>query len=117
MEKWVMSAKRADFQEIGKKFHIDPVTARLIRNRDVEGDAAIEEYLHGGLEKLHDPVLMRDMERAAELLNARIRMGKSIRIIGDYDIDGVMSTSILLQGVRDMGDRVDARITEPLRDG
>lgn len=117
MEKWVMSAKRADFQEIGKKFHIDPVTARLIRNRDVEGEAAIEEYLHGGLEKLHDPVLMRDMERAAELLNARIRMGKSIRIIGDYDIDGVMSTYILLQGLRDLGARVDARIPERIRDG
>ena len=69
MEKWVISAKRADFQEIGRKFHIDPVTARLIRNRDVEGDAAIREYLHGDLRQLHDPALMKDMERAAELLD------------------------------------------------
>ena len=117
MEKWVISAKRADFQEIGSKFHIDPVTARLIRNRDVEGDAAIREYLHGDLRQLHDPALMKDMERAAELLDARIRLGKPIRIIGDYDIDGVMSTYILLQGLRDLGARVDARIPERIRDG
>lgn len=117
MEKWVMSAKRANFQEIGERFHIDPVTARLIRNRDVEGDENIEIYLHGGLERLHDPAKMRDMERAAELLAARIRLGKPLRIIGDYDIDGVMSTYILLRGLRELGARADARIPERIRDG
>ena len=76
MEKWVVSAKKADFQKISQQFHIDPVTARLIRNREVEGEEAIREYLNGGLELLGDPFAMKDMQRGAELLEGRIRLGK-----------------------------------------
>ena len=90
MERWVVAAKRADFQAIAEKFRIDPVIARLIRNRDVVGDEQIREYLYGGLEELHDPMLMKDMGKAAEILEKKIREGKWIRIIGDYDIDGIM---------------------------
>ena len=88
-ERWVVSAKRADFQAIADRFGIDPVIARLIRNRDVTGEKEIEEYLFGDLEQLHDPLLMKDMERAADLIAEKIREKKPIRIIGDYDIDGV----------------------------
>ena len=92
MEKWVVAAKRADFGAIAKKFGIDQVTARLIRNRDIIGDAAIEEYLNGSLLNLHSAHLMKDCEKAVELLTDRIDAQKKIRIIGDYDIDGVCAT-------------------------
>ena len=117
MERWVVAAKRADFQAIAEKFRIDPVIARLIRNRDVVGDEQIREYLYGGLEELHDPMLMKDMGKAVEILEKKIREGKWIRIIGDYDIDGIMSTYILLTGLRRLGAKVDIRIPDRIVDG
>ncbi len=117
MERWVVAAKRADFQAIAEKFGIDPVIARLIRNRDVVGDEQIREYLSGGLEDLHDPMLMKDMGKAAEILEKKIREGKWIRIIGDYDIDGIMSTYILLTGLRRLGAKADIRIPDRIVDG
>ena len=93
MEKWVVMAKKADFQEIGKKFGIDPVIARLIRNRDVEGMDDIRSYLYGTLDDIPSPWLLKDMKKAAEILSAKIDSGAKIRIIGDYDIDGVTSRS------------------------
>ncbi|MDD3278096.1 MAG: single-stranded-DNA-specific exonuclease RecJ [Lachnospiraceae bacterium] len=117
MERWVVLNKKSNFQEIGRKFGIDPVIARLIRNRDVIGEEAIEEYLHGGIQQLHDPMKLKDMQVALELLDTYIRQGKHIRIIGDYDIDGVMSTYILLQGLQQVGARVDTRIPNRITDG
>ena len=100
MEKWMVYAKKADFQEIGRKFGIDPVIARLIRNRDVDGDEAIQSYLHGTLEELPSPWFMKDMDKAVEILRMKIAENKKIRIIGDYDIDGVTATCILLKGLK-----------------
>ncbi|MDO4338162.1 MAG: single-stranded-DNA-specific exonuclease RecJ [Eubacteriales bacterium] len=117
MEKWVVTAKRADFQEIGKKFGIDPVIARLIRNRDVTGDEEIREYLYGAVEELPSPWLLKDMEKAVDLLSEKIRQKKSIRIIGDYDIDGVTSTYILLTGLKRLGASVDTYIPDRVSDG
>lgn len=117
MERWVVTAKRADFQEIGKRFHIDPVTARVIRNRDVTEQEAIEQYLHGGLEDLNDPWLMKDMKKAADMIVLAMKEKKKIRIIGDYDIDGVMSTYILLTGLSRIGAVVDTYIPDRVQDG
>ena len=117
MERWVVSAKKADFHGIAQEFQIDPVIVRLIRNRDVVGEKQIREYLFGGLEDLHDPLLMKDMEKAVGILERKIREGKQIRIIGDYDIDGVMSTYILLTGLRELGAKVDIRIPDRIADG
>lgn len=105
MEKWVVAAKREDFNGIGKKFGIDPVVARLIRNRDVIGDDAIDKYLNGKVSMLYDPFLMKDMERGIAILWKKIQEKKKIRIIGDYDIDGICATYILLQGLK----KFDAR--------
>ena len=99
MEKWVVAAKRADFAQIAAKFGIDPVTARLIRNRDVVGDEAIRLYLYGGLEQLHNPHLLKGTDEAAALIKRKIQEKKKIRIIGDYDIDGVNATYILYKGL------------------
>lgn len=116
-EKWVVMAKRDDFAGIAAKFGIDPVIARVIRNRDIVGDEAIETYLHGGLEKLEDPFLLKDMDRAVRILRAKLREGKKIRIIGDYDIDGIMASYILKRGFRALGAEADIRIPDRVRDG
>ena len=117
MEKWMITAKRADFQAIAQQFGIDQVTARLIRNRDVVGDEAIHEYLHGTREQMHSPWLMKDMEKTVDILTEKIRAGSRIRIIGDYDIDGVMSTYILLKSLEGLGADVDHVIPNRITDG
>lgn len=117
MEKWFVAAKRADFQGIAGKFHIDQVIARIIRNRDVVGDEAIEEYLNGTLKQLHSPDLLDGCRDAALLLKEKIEQGKKIRIIGDYDIDGVNATYILYRGLRKLGAQVDYEIPDRMKDG
>ncbi len=117
MERWVVINKKADFKGIGRRFGIDQVTARIIRNRDVVGDEAVEEFLHGGQESLHDPRQMKDALHLVEVLQSKIAEKKHIRIIGDYDIDGVMSTYILLTALQECGANVSARIPDRVKDG
>lgn len=117
MERWVVSAKRADFQRIASDFQIDQVTARLIRNRGIEGDAAIREYLYGDLSDLADPHLLKDCDKAVEILREKIRGQRRIRIIGDYDIDGVNATYILYRGISRCGGNVDFEIPDRMKDG
>ena len=117
MEKWVVTAKGADFQAIGEKFHIDPVIARLIRNRDVTDESKIREYLTGTIEDLPSPWLMKDMRKAVDILKEKISAQAKIRIIGDYDIDGVTSTYVLLKGLTRIGGKVDTYIPDRVADG
>lgn len=117
MAKWMVAAKKADFNKIAEKYHITPVLARVMRNRDVVGDAEIERFLHGGLEDLHDPFLMKDMELAAEILLQKIQERKPLRIIGDYDVDGICATYILLSGIRGLSGNVDTVIPHRMKDG
>ncbi len=116
-EKWIVSAKKADFQGIGAHFGIDPVVARLIRNRNLTELSDIEVYLHGGAEALHSPYLLKDAKKAADILLESIRQQKKIRIIGDYDVDGVQSTYILLVALLRLGAQVDAAIPDRILDG
>lgn len=115
--KWMLHAKKADFNEIGMRFHISPVTARIIRNRDVVGEEAIGRYLFGSVEQMYDPRLLPDMERAVEILEGKIAAGARIRIVGDYDIDGVCSTYILYRGLKRLGAAVDYEIPDRVKDG
>ena len=117
MEKWMVAAKRADFKEIGERFGIDQVTARIIRNRDVIGEEAIEKYLHGSRKDFYSPWLLKDMEKAVAILQEKITNKNKIRIIGDYDIDGVMSTYILLVSLRGLGADADMVIPNRIMDG
>ncbi len=117
MAKWMMAAKKAEFDKIAEKYHITPVLARIMRNRDITGDEEIERFLHGDLNDLHDSFLMKDMEKAADIIMEKIREGKSIRIIGDYDVDGICSTYILCTGIRELGGRVDTAIPHRIKDG
>lgn len=116
-EKWFVAAKRADFQKISEQFGIDPVVARIIRNRDVIGEKEIEEYLHGDLRALHDPAGLKGCTQAAGLLLKKIQDGKKIRIIGDYDIDGVNATFILFTAIKKCKGRVDYEIPDRMKDG
>lgn len=117
MERWVVAAKRADFAAIGKEFGIDPVIARLIRNRDVQDKEEIRRYLHGTVEELASPHLMKDVDKAVEILRNKIKEKKQIRIIGDYDIDGVVSTFILIKGLKRVGAYADTYIPDRVADG
>ena len=117
MEKWVVAAKRADFKKIAEMFDIDQVTARLIRNRDIVGMEQIEKYLRGTRKDLYAPWLLKDMKLMVQILQEKIRQNAFIRIIGDYDIDGVMATYILFRGLSGLGANVDYVIPDRIEDG
>ena len=117
MEKWFVAMKKADFNGIAEKYQISPIIARLMRNRDVVGDDAIDFYLNGTVEDLYDGLLMKDMDRAVDILKEKIEEEKKIRVIGDYDIDGVNATYILQQGLAGLGADVDTDIPDRIKDG
>ena len=117
MEKWFVTMKKADFNGIAARYHISPILARLIRNRDVVEDAQIEKYLNGTLSDLHDGMQMKDMDRAVEILREKIGKHARIRVIGDYDIDGVNASYILQDGLSGLGADVDTDIPDRIRDG
>lgn len=126
MEKWFVETKKADFERIGEKFHISPIVARLLRNRDIETDEEIEFFLHGTRQDLYDPFLLKDMDKAVETMLSYLAKGKRIRIIGDYDIDGVCSSYILQKGIafvmqfvfeQDPGALLSVRIPHRISDG
>lgn len=116
-EKWVVSAKKADFQAIGQHFGIDPVLARIMRNRGLTDLQEMNLYLHGTRADLNDPHLLKDADLAAEILREKIKEKKRIRIIGDYDIDGIQSTYILYCALRRLGADADFVIPDRILDG
>ena len=116
-EQWYVTMKKADFGAIAERFGIDPVTARIIRNREIIGEDAIAAYLSCSREQLHDPHLLKDVDKGAEILAEKITQGKKIRVIGDYDIDGVNASYILLTGIRACGGKADHVIPDRVHDG
>ena len=116
-ENWTVWAKKADFQEIGKKYGIDQVTARIMRNRDIITDEEINNYLNGTMDMLPSPYLLKDVKKAAGILAEKIKSGKKICIIGDYDIDGVQSSYILWEGIENLGGKVYVTIPDRIKDG
>lgn len=117
MKKWFVYNKKADFKAIAEKHHIDQVTARILRNREINSDAQIEQYLHGSLEMLHSPLLLPDAIRCMNHLNRAIKEGQHIRIVGDYDVDGVCATYIFYTGLQRLGAQVDYVLPDRIRDG
>lgn len=97
-ELWMVQTKRADFSGLAMRLGVSPVAVRVMRNRGLTEEAEMRKYLYGTLDDLYDPRLMKGMEQAAELIVRKLKEGKHVRIIGDYDIDGVCSTYILLKG-------------------
>lgn len=117
MENWLVINKKADFNALSKKFGISPITARLIRNREVLTEEAFEHYLSGDIRHLNDPHLLKDVDRLCAILKEKIEQKKKIQIIGDYDIDGVMATYILYEGITRAGGRVSTQIPHRMTDG
>lgn len=115
--RWMVYGKKADFNALAQRFSISPVTARIIRNRDVQGEAEMERYLHGTLEDLYDPHRLKDLDLAVQILRGKVLEEKRIRVVGDYDIDGVCSTYLLCKGLERCGAQVDYQIPERIRDG
>lgn len=115
--KWMVYGKKADFNQIAEEFHISPVTARVMRNRDVCGEEAIRKYLYGTKEDFYSPMFLKDVEKAADILSEKTKEGRKIRIVGDYDIDGVCSTYLLLEALQRVGARVDYEIPDRIKDG
>ena len=117
MERWVLIRKGADFEGIGRRFHISPRMASLIRNREVIGDEAVDRYLNGTIADLYDGMLMKGMDKALDILREKIADGCKIRVIGDYDIDGINAAYILLEGIEALGGNVDSDIPDRIKDG
>lgn len=117
MKKWFIYNKKADFKAVAAAHHIDQVTARILRNREINSDAQIEQYLHGSLEELHSPLLLPDAIRCMNHLNRAIQEDRHIRIVGDYDVDGVCATYILYTGLQRLGAQVDYVLPDRIRDG
>ena len=114
---WTVMMKKADFYGIAERFGISPVMARLLRNRNLITDEEIKEYLTGDLSGLHDPYLMAGMEKAVDVILDKIDLGEKIRVICDYDIDGVNATYILVKGLRSLEADVDWDIPDRMKDG
>ena len=117
MKKWVLRAKKADFDAIAGRFNISPITARLIRNRDIVGDDEIDYFLNATLQDLYDPFLLKGVDEACDILIDAISNNKSIRVVGDYDIDGVCASTILMRGIGAAGGNVSYRLPHRIRDG
>ena len=117
MERWVLLRKGADFEAIGKKYHISPRLACLIRNRDIIGEEEIHQYLNGTITDLYDGMLMKDMDKALDILREKIAGQQKLRVIGDYDIDGINASYILLEGLERLGADVDCDIPNRITDG
>ena len=116
-EKWIVHSKRADFNAMGEKFNISPVTARIIRNRDIITEEEINKYLNGSLEELYSPWLFKDMDKAVDILIEKIKQDAKIRVVGDYDIDGVCAGNILVKGIELLGARVTFAVPDRITDG
>lgn len=114
---WKVFSKKADFVDIGRTFGIDMVTSRIIRNRDIVGDNDIKRFLRADMEDMYDPFLMKGMKESVSILRDKIKAGKKIRIIGDYDIDGVCSTTILMNILTDIGANVSYDVPDRMKDG
>jgi single-stranded-DNA-specific exonuclease len=117
MQQWYVSAKKADFKGIGERFGIDQVVARLIRNRGIVGNENIREFLEGGLSDIPDVRQLKDIEKLVKILIKKIEEGAKIRIIGDYDADGVMSSHILSTALKRVGANADVVIPHRIHDG
>ncbi|MDD3660877.1 MAG: DHH family phosphoesterase, partial [Lachnospiraceae bacterium] len=117
MAKWLVYSKRADFDAVANEFSISPMLARIIRNRELIEYDEIRKFLNGSMEDLYSPYLLKDMENAVALIHKKIKENQRIRVIGDYDVDGICSSYILKTGLSACGAQIDVAIPHRIRDG
>lgn len=117
MSKWILQRKAADYKGLSDKLKVDPVIVRLMVNRGLLTYEEMEEYLHPTLDNFPDPHLFADMDEACGLLMDAIDEGVKIRVVGDYDVDGIMSTYILTSAIKEVGGDVDYAVPHRMVDG
>lgn len=117
MKKWVVTAKKADFDAIGRQFNISPILARIIRNRDIVSGEDIAKFINGTMDDSNDPYGLKDIELGVELTISMIRSGGKIRIIGDYDVDGVCATYILYRTISIFTEQISYQLPDRIHDG
>lgn len=117
MAKWMLYNKRADFVSIAQKFHIDPLIAKVLRNKDLTTDEQLNRYLNGGINDLYDPHLMKDMDKGVSVIIEKINHKKKIRVVNDYNVDGVASGHILYSALKRCGTDVSIRVPDRIKDG
>ncbi|HHV11714.1 MAG TPA: single-stranded-DNA-specific exonuclease RecJ [Clostridiales bacterium] len=117
MENWVLKNRKADFQMIMQQCGVSEVIARCLVNKGFEKPEEMERFLHPGLEQLREPLLMKDLQKACDILKDKLAKGRRIRIIGDYDVDGVVATYVLYRTFTELGARVDYEIPDRIKDG
>ena len=117
MERWVVKNKKADFNRIMEKYHVSEILARLMVNRGHETDEDIAKYLSMDLKSLYEPDSMKDLLKAVDIIEQKVKEKQLIRIVGDYDVDGVVSTYVLFKALRRVGAVVDYEIPDRIKDG
>ena len=117
MEQWQLYCKKADFADLGRKFNISPMLARIIRNRGMVSEEEFRRYLHADINDLYDPFLLKGMDAGVWFLHDAVQKGKRIRIIGDYDVDGICASLILKKFIDSLGAEVDVRLPDRMSEG
>lgn len=117
MEKWFIKNKKADYKNISSKFKISEFLAKLLVNRGITDYITIEKFLNPSLDKLYNPSLMKDLDKAANIIKDKIDKQKPIRIVGDFDVDGVISIYILYTAIKRCGGIVDYVIPDRINEG
>ena len=107
MAKWLVYSKRADFEKIAETFSISPMMARILRNRDLVSEEEIRRFLTGTVDDLYPTALLKDLQESVLCIQEKIRQKKKIRIIGDYDVDGITSITVLKSFLEERGRETD----------
>jgi single-stranded-DNA-specific exonuclease len=116
-EKWFVKNIKADYKQISRKYAITELVSRLIINRNITNDEMIKSYINPDFDKLHNPKEMKDLQKAVDIIVEKIALNKKIRIVGDYDVDGVISIYILYTALKRCGANIDYEIPDRIKDG
>lgn len=117
MAEWKLKTRKSGYKQVSEEHQISWQTAILLLNRQIEEYDDIENFLHADIRALHDPHELQDMDKAAAIMKECIERGDNIRVIGDYDVDGICSSYILYEGIRKCGGHVDVRLPHRVEDG
>lgn len=116
--KWIYkNLKNPEFQTLAEQFNVHPAIIKILADRGIQGEEAVREYLEADISRVSDGSELTDMQRGVDIVYDAVQAGKYIRIMGDYDVDGVSSTYILYKGLTGLGAKCDKFIPHRITDG